>query len=349
MRRLVTMIALAVLVVAPRIAAQEATPVGDVPGPEECRVAPDPAASLAGTPEADLGQGLRAVIDATPVPAGDLPPGEPADEATIEGIAATLREVLACVYAGDRARLLSLFSDEFSPTGLYTLGLYDVYAFPDETGTPAPAPADQRVPLPPVRDVRVLDDGRAGAIVADPEGATIGPPAAFIVFVEQDNRWLIDEVVGVDPDAAPPTGTPAAATRRVDGDGFAGVIVPEVLADRFFVAFDGVPADGYWTPAEADVRAMEAALVPYLRDVPEDAVGRVAPDLWERLPGYTRQYVGIVEEGRRLVFANVFCDAFGTDWAVEPIVVLDGGDCFFQVRYDVETGAFSGLIVNGEA
>lgn len=349
MRRLISLIALAVALTAPDAAAQEATPIGDVPSAEECRVGPRPAAALAGTPQPTIDDALRAAIDATPLAAADLPSGEPADAATVAGIRATLRELLACIHAGDRERLLSLFSDDFPSTGLYTLGIYDVYVFGGDTMTPVPE--DGRMPVPPVREVRLLDGGGVGAIVGDAEAATIGPPALFILFVEADGRWLIDEVVGValgEP-ATPVVGTAEATPAAIDGDAFMGVIVPESQADGFYFAFFGEHAEGYWTPAEADTRALEAEIVPFLRSLPDGARGGVAPDLWERLPGYGRQYVGIVEDERRLIFASFFCDDLGIDWMTEPVAVEDGGDCYVQVRYDVEGGTFSDLAVNGEA
>jgi hypothetical protein len=31
------------------------------------------------------------------------------------------------------------------------------------------------------------------------------------------------------------------------------------------------------------------------------------------------------------------------------LFVMDGGDCFFQLTYDVERDAYGGLMVNGES
>ena len=146
---------------------------------------------------------------------------------------------------------------------------------------------------------------------------------------------------------ATPLASPAA-----DGQGrlvteplYTGVIVSDTDAPAFIRAFFGGQADGYWTPHAADVARLEAALAPFLRSSP--AVR--SPDLWQRLPDYTRQYVGIVAEGRARILVNAFCDDLGIDWRTTPVAVLDGGDCFFQVTYDVTSGAFSNMMVNGEA
>ena len=39
----------------------------------------------------------------------------------------------------------------------------------------------------------------------------------------------------------------------------------------------------------------------------------------------------------------------GLHWRKEWVLVMDGGDCFFQLQFDVESGTFTALMVNGEA
>jgi hypothetical protein len=65
--------------------------------------------------------------------------------------------------------------------------------------------------------------------------------------------------------------------------------------------------------------------------------------------GYKRQYVGLLKNKQRLIWGKFFCSALGTNWRREPIDVDDGGDCYFQVLFNVDTGQFSELMVNGEA
>lgn len=100
----------------------------------------------------------------------------------------------------------------------------------------------------------------------------------------------------------------------------------------------------------ADVLALERQLPEFLRSQPEDSDARAA-DLWLKAPSYLRQYVGFTRNGRRVVYANFFCfrSVSDRDWHVWPVVVDDGGPCFFQVEYDVESGRFSRLSVNGRA
>lgn len=142
------------------------------------------------------------------------------------------------------------------------------------------------------------------------------------------------------------------ASPDAEGDGqlvaesrYTGVIISEAIASSFIRAFSGGQADDYWTPRAEDVARLEAALAPFLRESPAAR----APDLWKRLPEYTRQYVGIIEGGRARILVNAFCDDLGLDWRTTPVAVVDGGDCFFQVTYDIGSGAFADLMVNGEA
>jgi hypothetical protein len=105
---------------------------------------------------------------------------------------------------------------------------------------------------------------------------------------------------------------------------------------------DGEP----WTPSLADVVALERKLPGYLR---REWKARSATPLWKRAPGYKRQYFGITRKGAHVVYAHFFCDAMGSDWHTVEVDAFDGGDCYFSVEYDVKTGRFHDLVVNGEA
>ena len=104
----------------------------------------------------------------------------------------------------------------------------------------------------------------------------------------------------------------------------------------------------FWTPADADVAALETDLPAFLQTA-EHPWLRPSPPIWERVPDYQRQDLGILEEGERVIYANFFCNAHDIDWENELVFILDGGDCYFQVKYNVESGEFYDLSVNGEA
>jgi cyclophilin family peptidyl-prolyl cis-trans isomerase len=135
----------------------------------------------------------------------------------------------------------------------------------------------------------------------------------------------------------------------VEGDDYAGVIFSEENAPELVGSLYGPSAAEdleYWTPDEDDVEDLEDEIEDFLEDAAED--GDVGEDVVEGLPEYGRQYAGIVEDGDELILANFFCDG-GSNPETIPVVVADGGDCFFRVTYDVDEEEFSDLEVNGEA
>ena len=90
-----------------------------------------------------------------------------------------------------------------------------------------------------------------------------------------------------------------------------------------------------WEPSDGDVENLLDAL-------PATARKFVDRDL----AAYKAQFVGIGEGPGKRVFGSFFCDSGGVDWQSTPVVVKDGGDCYFQVTYDPETGDFGNFFVN---
>ena len=104
---------------------------------------------------------------------------------------------------------------------------------------------------------------------------------------------------------------------------------------------------GYWTPTQEDIQTLEGKLDSFLREHAESF--RRQPPAWEQLDDYQRQYVGVIINDKRAIYGNFFCTETGVDWRKEWVLVMDGGDCFFQLQFDVESGTFTELMVNGEA
>lgn len=103
----------------------------------------------------------------------------------------------------------------------------------------------------------------------------------------------------------------------------------------------------YWTPAVSDVAELEAKLPAFLRSSGAPRADAVMANLDRS----KRQYLGYSLDGRKRIFVNGFCDGYsgqGTSWQTHLVVVLDGGPCFYQIHYDVQTATFAGLSVNGE-
>lgn len=91
----------------------------------------------------------------------------------------------------------------------------------------------------------------------------------------------------------------------------------------------------FWIPSKADLRKLE-------RDMPRS------------VRGYYRQYLGIIENGKRLILINGFSpkvakDVTGGkhDWHSHAVVAMDGGTLFFKATYNPHTRRFVGPTFNG--
>lgn len=63
---------------------------------------------------------------------------------------------------------------------------------------------------------------------------------------------------------------------------------------------------------------------------------------------YYRQYIGIIVDGRKLVYVNAFRSlADHEQWQTRAVDVCDGGEDYWGVVYDPEMEEFSQLAVNG--
>jgi hypothetical protein len=62
---------------------------------------------------------------------------------------------------------------------------------------------------------------------------------------------------------------------------------------------------------------------------------------------YYRQYLGIIVHGRKIIYINAFCEKPLDFWQERFYEVCDGGGCFWGVEYDVDSGRFSNLQMNG--
>ena len=234
------------------------TPRGQLGGPMPLQVTPGPPAEVAteepaateeaGTPGVDgcdveprsleelfalatpLAEGATPPPSEDAIPAG-LGDGEAPEAETVTGIRATLDELAACIAAGEGLRALALFSDDF---------VLDLFAMRRAGLTPAEIERFGETEMwaitigefPVVRDedLRVLDDGRVGAVLRLAEegrepmrgGADVG---GYVVFVEAGGRWLID---GLRQGAAGAVTPEATAAGDTGGD--AGAALPEPVA-----------------------------------------------------------------------------------------------------------------------
>jgi hypothetical protein len=201
-------VALGLLLVAgaPGAGAQEGTPTADldVPSAAECTVEPRPEDELralfreaAATPVLDS-------PDASPTPAVP-PPGDPADEQTVAEVSAAWREFIACINAGDQARMFAVYSDDMVRRQFVVdiaFGVTEDALFDFLAATPVPLP-EQSVPVVPFTDVRVLADGRVAVVGPGEQGR-----GDVRIFVKEGDRWLIDDWFDLTSSGTPPAGTP---------------------------------------------------------------------------------------------------------------------------------------------
>ena len=141
------------------------------------------------------------------------------------------------------------------------------------------------------------------------------------------------------------TSQPAANT---EGENWVAFSADKAQADEMLDWL--FPGDAeYWSPTKADVRALESGLPAYLQEN-KAAFYMTDVPVWEQLDEYNSQYVGIVLEGRKVIYASYLCRiGEDTNWRENFIFVSDGGACYFKFKFDTSTGEFFDLIVNGEA
>ena len=125
---------------------------------------------------------------------------------------------------------------------------------------------------------------------------------------------------------------------EVEAEGVQGVIFPAGAAGRDI----GWPEMERWTPSTDEAMKADA--------IARECIREEAPEVHERYDVYTRQYVGYLHEGRKLIFINYFTQRPDfDDWRKALVRVKDGGINFFEVRVDLATSTCVQVYVHGEA
>lgn len=104
----------------------------------------------------------------------------------------------------------------------------------------------------------------------------------------------------------------------------------------------------YWLPSREDAQSLQRALRDHLAAAEANEKKRILG----ALDDYRFQYFGVTRDGERRLLANAFCSRHwkrDSRWETEPVFVLDGGNCYFQVEMDQESGRLLSFNVNGEA
>lgn len=169
----------------PAAGAQAGTPV-----PAECTVAPRPEDELRALFREVAATPVPTSLEGSPTPAV-APTGAPADAQTVAEIETTWRQYLACLSAGDQARMFALLSENMVCRQFVVdlaFGVTEDALFAYLAATPVPLLPDQDVPFVPFTDVRVLNDGRVAVV-----GPGDGGRGDVRIFVKQGGRWLLDD------------------------------------------------------------------------------------------------------------------------------------------------------------
>jgi hypothetical protein len=282
---------------------------------------------------------------------GDIVTGEDAD-----AVRSLMRSLLACMNAWDPLRYLSLFSDSYYQT--YPSAVEEALeeAQLQTSATPSPPPLGYGFVLLSESNVFRLDDGRLVYTVAldwsasDASIASAMPEDVLqIVAIQIDGAWLIDDLRFQDyedpEDCGADCGQDLVAT-PVAGDGYAGWIMPAVIteANAIFLIHNGDEQLTAFLPTKAEIAEAESRLPAFLQSQ-DRATDRLIADI----ATYERQYFGLESESGRFLMINGFCEAFDINPATTIVMVEDGGDCYWFAVYNLDSGEFETLMVNGEA
>lgn len=133
---------------------------------------------------------------ATPVATpGIVPSGPDASAGVVAEVTTTVRELVACFNAGELLRAYGLYTDPYLGHLLARQGVLSRASY-DSLATPMPgAPAD-RAAILSITDVRVVAPGRVGATVTIAYAVIPMPKTFFFTFVQVEERWLIDDILG---------------------------------------------------------------------------------------------------------------------------------------------------------
>lgn len=178
-------------------AAQQASPAPGHSGPV-CGVTPQAVDELVarafpeGTPAALSVAAIASLAES------DLPQGTLADAALAAAADQVVQTWVLCYAAGEGARLFALMSDKLDASFLQQFISIPTSDTPEElrrvleSGLTGPLVLGSTSALaPPGRDIRVLADGRIGGIW------TIGGDDAFLILVQEEGAWLVDEIIDI--------------------------------------------------------------------------------------------------------------------------------------------------------
>jgi hypothetical protein len=152
---------------------------------------------------------------------------------------------------------------------------------------------------------------------------------------------------------------------------YVGAIIPSECASATYPRVISHSAAGFWTPEPADVARVESAIRESLEGALSDpsllsdltAGGSANPEFATReipkilvhFQEYRRQYVGVLESGRKTIWCNFFPESetregdATNNWRTWYVVVMDGGFWYWAIECDVESLRCARFRSNGYA
>jgi hypothetical protein len=140
----------------------------------------------------------------------------------------------------------------------------------------------------------------------------------------------------------------------VEAPDYAGVIVSENGFSEFRYLFDET-STAFWVPSEDDVSSAEKCIRQFLVSAQQNPEldtyqKQSAAFILENLEKYRRQYAGIVVDGEKRIWCNLFfsADSF-PEWKRIPVDVDGGGNHYWQIDYIVPRDECIHFSVHGES
>ncbi|WP_422084142.1 hypothetical protein [Ulvibacterium sp.] len=88
----------------------------------------------------------------------------------------------------------------------------------------------------------------------------------------------------------------------------------------------------------------------FKKEFPEKHFDESWPKLTIYLKDYKRQYFPVItENGEKEVWVNLFCTTEYTNWREEIVIYYDGGNCFFNLKINLDNQSYLDFHVNGHA
>jgi hypothetical protein len=134
----------------------------------------------------------------------------------------------------------------------------------------------------------------------------------------------------------------------VDTPEYTGVIVSEEGALAFRYLFDQA-STAFWEPSSDDIAEAENCIRQFLISAQDAYQQESVAFILENLERYRRQYVGIVVDGEKRIWCNLFLSDSFPNWQWVPVDVDDGGKHFWQIEYLLLEDECTNFYLHGEA